>query len=204
MGAGVAIGFLLAVAATVTGTGCAFTDEQLRTPAPAQVATGSRRGAGRRLAVMVPFKDQRSEHRCGMKKNGYNMDTAALHCVQAPPQFVSALFVHELRAAGFDVTTNPQPADPTVPLVRGVLRQLFVEPRLVYFGATMEADVAVTLDVQMPGGVTATRNFYVKGTEATILAGREDAEAAEASAVRELMLDAVGAIANLLDRPPAP
>ena len=64
--------------------GCAFTNVNLAMPTgglEAPIAGGN----GREIIVMIPFADEREiRDRCGMQKNGYNMDTADAVCTSDP------------------------------------------------------------------------------------------------------------------------
>ena len=90
-------------------SGCAFTKMTL--PLPTEGLTDTvPGGAGRQVIVTVPFDDAREiRDRCGMKKNGYNMDTADAVCETDPNQWIAQLLADELRASGFTVL---QPDDP--------------------------------------------------------------------------------------------
>jgi hypothetical protein len=185
--------------------GCAFSDLTLAPPRRPEDAPASRRGANRAIVVMAPFTDARPQSRCGMKKNGYNSESADVFCQVGPDIFLPRLLAEELRAAGFHVLVDRSRAGPEVPVVRGVVEQLFVEPKVGFFSSAMEADVAIVLRVELPHGRVAIRRFFAKGAEATLLSPDENMALAQSSAVREMMLNSVGALANLLDRlPPGP
>lgn len=65
----------LLVALCLLEAGCAFTTMQLTLPT--KTAGIPRDAGGGRQVVVMPFADERAiGDRCGMKKNGYNMDTA--------------------------------------------------------------------------------------------------------------------------------
>lgn len=196
--------WLLLVGVLAMG-GCAFGDVNLRAPAIGLVAPGVARGNGREIVLIRPFTDRRDQARCGMKKNGYNVDTASVHCAFAPDHLLADMLAAQLSAAGFVVLSDQARAKPSTLIITGALQQMFVEPKLNYFTALMEADVALVLHARTPSGFTARRRFYVKGEQATVFAGEEDMQAALASGIRQLLVSAVGAVANLADSlPPEP
>jgi hypothetical protein len=184
---------------------CAFTDLTLAPPRRPEDAPASRRGANRAIVVMTPFTDARSQSRCGMKKYSYNVDSANVFCRVAPETFLPSLLAEELRRAGFQVIADPSEAGPETPVVRGIVEQFFIEPKMSFFSSAMEADVAIVLRVELPHDRMAIRKFFAKGDEATFLSPDEDMALAQSRAVQEVMLSSVGALANLLDRlPPGP
>jgi hypothetical protein len=204
MNAGAGRRWLWVVGAIAAG-GCAFGDVSLRAPKVGPVAPGVARGNGREIVLIRPFTDRRDQARCGMKKNGYNSDTASVHCAFAPDHLLADMLAAQLSAAGFVVLSDRTQAKPSTLIITGALHQMFIEPKLNYFTALMEADVALVLHASTPAGFTARRRFYVKGEEATVFAGEEDMQAALASGVRQLLVSVVGAVANLADSvPPEP
>lgn len=80
----------LLAATALLSTGCAFANVDIHPPdtPPAAVLTAEARGGpgrGREVIVYAPFADARYEiTRCGMQKNGYNMDTADVKCTEPP------------------------------------------------------------------------------------------------------------------------
>jgi hypothetical protein len=195
---------LVVVAAAAAG-GCAFGDVTLRAPHVGPVAPGEARGGGREIVLVQPFGDRRQQARCGMKKNGYNADTANVHCDFAPAELLAALVAHQLTAAGFVVRNDRKQAGPSTLIISGTLEQLFVEPKSNYFTALIEADVALVLTASTPSGFTARRRFYVKAEEASVFVSPEDMQTAMGSSVRQLLVSVVGAVANLADSvPPEP
>jgi hypothetical protein len=184
--------------------GCAFGDVTLAQPRRSDVTTGSKRGEGREIAIARPFATRRTEHRCGMKKNGYNMDTANVFCDGSPEIVLPDLISRELLATGFVVTRKPP--GPSTIVLGGIVEQVFLEPKLDYFSTTFETDIGLTLTAKTATGLSASRRFYVKGEEATFFASLEDMQRSFDSAARQLVTAVVGAVANLADQlpPPAP
>jgi hypothetical protein len=190
----------LALAALTLG--CAFGDVNVRKPLAQDVATSARRGEGREIVLVRPFANKRPQARCGMKKNGYNMDTANVFCDVPPETFLGDLLARQLAAAGFRVLADPRAAGPSTIVLTGVVEQLFVEPKADFFYATYETDVALELTAKTGAGLVATRTFYVKGSEATMFAASEDMQSSLDSGVRQLVSGVVGAVTNLADRYP--
>jgi hypothetical protein len=184
--------------------GCAFGDVTIKPPTARDVATGSHRGQGREIVLVRPFENGRGQARCGMKKNGYNADTANVLCSAAPEVALANLVAGQLAAAGFEVLDDPADAEPSTIVLTGVLEQVFIEPKMDYFTATFETDLALKLTAKTGTGLRAARTFYLKGEEATYFASPEDMQRSLTSATRQLVLGVVGAVANLADRYPSP
>jgi hypothetical protein len=143
--------------------GCAFTDVPLDMPISG-LATPHRGGNGRQVVVTLPFRDQRPQpQRCGMQKNGYNMDTARAVCRVEPTQWIAQVLADELRATGFTVVAPGESHRPGALLIDGTLLQLFVEPLAGAFSVSCEADVSVRLVATSETGLHAERVFYTKG-----------------------------------------
>ena len=108
-------------------SGCAFTDLNLEMPVTG-LATTVVGGNGREISVVVPFSDERpSTKRCGMKKNGYNMDTADAICETAPATWIPSLLAEELRASGFTVIRNRKPKKMNTLVIDGTVSKIFVD-----------------------------------------------------------------------------
>lgn len=190
--------------AGLLASGCALTDVTLQPPQQFEVAPGSRRGQGREIVVVRPFRDARSTSRCGMKKNGYNVDSASVLCA-APGRTIADLVADHLSQAGFRVLRDRRDASPSTIILTGSLEQLFVEPKSNYFSVEIETDVALRLRATTSYGFSAERRFYVKGDEATFFASDDDMQRSFDAGVRKLVSGVVGAVANLSEHlPPAP
>jgi hypothetical protein len=190
-----------AAAAAVLG-GCAPTDATVRVPTWRDITTGSHRGEGRRVVVVNPFGSRRREPRCGMKKNGYNVDIANVNCTVRPEAMLPKLLAEELSSAGFVVLEDSRQADPSTLIVSGVVEQAFLEPKVNFFAVTFETDMGLELTVTTGSGLFAERRFYVKGEEATVWASEPDMQRSFDSGVRQLVAAVVGALDNLADRVP--
>jgi hypothetical protein len=193
---------LVAAAAAWALAGC-LGDVTVRRPLAKNVATASRRGEGRAIVLLAPFASLRKQARCGMRKNGYNMDIASVLCDGQPEAFLADLLARQLATAGFVVYTDARAAGPSTLVLSGVLEELFLEPKHNGFTATYETDLALVLTAKTGGGLLATRRFYVKGQEAAWLSADDDMQRSLDSGVRQLVAAVVGAVANLADRVPA-
>jgi hypothetical protein len=184
-------------------TGCAFTDMTVQPPHPGQVLEPSSIGRGREVVIDAPFADARqTPERCGMKKNGYNTDTADVHCAVRASDWITAALIDGLSASGFHVLVNYRGAAPSSPRIDGQLVQFFVEPKLDFFTYTPEADIAVTLHVSTPSGLSADRVFYFKAGETRFIGTDDTFQDAVDASTKRAVSGMVGAIAQLLDRYP--
>jgi uncharacterized lipoprotein YajG len=179
--------------------GCAITSMNV-TPPTASVATGLSGGRQRAIQLVAPFEDQRPiRSRCGMKKNGYNMDTADVHCSAVPAQWLSEVLAAELTAAGFNVAATSAPGSLHL---EGQLLQFFVEPDVGAVTFSPEADIHVRLVASSASGLLAERSFYVKGVETSLVATEVNFQAAVNEGVRLILHEMVAAIVSLADRYP--
>jgi len=150
-------------------SGCAFTDVNLDMPISGLKipVTG---GKNREISVLIPFSDDRpSPKRCGMKKNGYNMDTADAICRTPPGAWLSMLLADELRAAGFNVTRNTNLVKKNTLVINGTVSKVFVEPVMGWWSGSLEADLEVSLVATTGTGLKAERKFFSKGIKKGIL-----------------------------------
>jgi hypothetical protein len=178
---------------------CALTAGTIAPPAQS-VRTGLEGGGERPVLVLAGWADERPVRtRCGMKKNGYNMDTADMRCAAEPAQWLPGLLATELKAAGFAVLQAPSP---DALAIEGHLLQFFVEPKVGAFTFSPEADVHVRLVVTSTEGLRAERSFYVKGIEESLAGLDSNFQAASDSAVRAVLKDMVAAILALSKRYP--
>lgn len=191
----------LLVAPLLVVGGCAFTNLTV-TPPPQPVGANLSGGKQRTVVLVAPFNDDRPvKNRCGMQKNGYNADTASVFCSAEPAQWLADLLASELRAAGFNVVAAP-PSSARAVRIEGRLLQFFVEPKVGVFTFTPEADVHVQLVATSASGLLAERDFYVKGTETSMVGTESNFQAASNSAVRVIVKDMVAAVLALVDRYP--
>lgn len=187
----------------VAAPGCAFVDAHVERPHPRQLATHSRRGEGHTLVLLRPFTDQRSERTCGMKKNGFNVETAQVHCTSDPAKMLATLIAAELSAVGFTVLDDPGDASPSTLVLEGVLWRLFAEPKVDAFNVTVETDILLRLVATTPSGLSAVRTFSVKGEQPGLIVVEADFQRSFDSAVRQMVNSVVGAVANLAETLPA-
>jgi hypothetical protein len=186
-------------------SGCALTSLTLDPSHQARSVQAPSRGQGREIVLVAPFDDNRTiTHRCGMKKNGYNWDTADIHCQTAPNLVLAQLLQEALLAAGFQVRTTADAVSPSTLRVAGSLTMFFVEPKVGAFTFSPEADIEVHLTATTATGLRAERRFYSKAV-ATALAGT-DARFQQAydTATRVMIDRLVDAIVALAHRYPAP
>lgn len=184
-------------------SGCVTNQVTLAKPAVLDVVTSSRRGGGREVALIRPFTDQREQRRrCGMRKNGYDMDVASVSCGTSPDVMLADLVAKELALAGFKVIPDWHKAGPSTIVLIGVLEQTFVEPKNNFFTSILETDIALKLMARTASGLRAERRFYVKGEETTFFASEDDIQKSFESAVRQLLASVAGGVANLAERFP--
>jgi hypothetical protein len=181
--------------------GCAFTDVQLE---PVTVADQiSPRGRGREVLV-APFIDERPlQARCGMKKNGYNADTADVLCPEPHMgDFLGRAFAEHLRASQFALVVPGQhrSADPL--FLEGRISELFVEPVIHVFSSTVETDIGVHLRARTQSGLIADRFFYVKGTDSNFWGTDGAFQISFEKATTAVVSSMTRAVADLMDRLP--
>jgi len=145
--------------------GCAFTDVRIDLPKRAWL-TKQALAKGRPVVVHVPFEDGRKiRDRCGMQKNGYNMDTADALCQQDPAEWIAKQLAAELTLAGFEVLATDAPHEPGTLEIEGSLLKIFIEPVIGMWTGSLEADLDVKLVVSTEDGLRAEREFFVKGIQ---------------------------------------
>jgi hypothetical protein len=77
----------IAGALSLSTAGCAFSDVNVTFPDKAG-GNHTNVGRGREVIVALPLVDARKiRDRCGMQKNGYNMDTANVPCSVQPTKW---------------------------------------------------------------------------------------------------------------------
>jgi hypothetical protein len=184
-------------------SGCAFTDVPLTLPTRGleNTLTG---GGGRQVIVIVPFADAREgDKRCGMQKNGYNMDTADAVCQSDPNAWIAQLLADELRATGFSVLAADAEHRPGALRIEGSLLKIFVEPVLGAWSGSLEADLAVRLRASTGTGLQAERTFFVKGWKGgQMLLTPQPYHTALQRATQEMLAEMVRAVLELMDRYP--
>jgi len=190
---------LLVAAAAAATTACAFTDIPLTLPTKGLPETVPG-GRGRQVVVVVPFADDRSIQRCGMQKNGYNMDTADAVCQSEPEAWIAQQLADELRASGFTVLAEGSPHRPGALEVEGSLIKVFVEPVLGAWTASLEADLSVELHASTETGLRASRTFFVKGWKGGVAASTmQPFHTALARAAHGIVEEMVRSIIELMD-----
>ena len=196
----------LLAATTLLSTGCAFANVDVHPPdTPPALAAEARGGPGRgrEIIVYAPFADARYEiTRCGMQKNGYNMDTADVKCTEPPGRWVADALAIELHRAGYKPLRADAVPGPTTIVVRGTVYQLFLEPKHDFFTLTVEGDVSARLVVSTASGLLAERAFYVKGMETGLASTEATFQASADKATRHIARAMVVALTQLLERYP--
>ncbi len=185
-----------------TASGCALTNMILDRPAHAKVSTSMKIGQGREILLIHPFVNRRSSDRCGMKKNGYNMDTASILCITPPEHWLVALLADELRVAGFQVIDNPTQVSPHTLRLDASLSQFFIEQKIGFFTVTPEADIELNVVASTLTGFQARRNFYLKGEEIAVFGTEENFRLAAEDATRQMLATVVRAVYELVQRYP--
>lgn len=150
---------------------CAFTDVPLDMPINGLDVTIPG-GKQRSVIVVKPFSDNRKDtSRCGMKKNGFNSDTADAICKTNPGEWMSQLLADELRASEFSVSTDSPPSGTSALILEGAIMKLFVEPVIGMWSGSLETDIQVKLTAKSNSGLHAERIFFGKGIKKGVIIG---------------------------------
>lgn len=183
-------------------TACAFTDITVDTKGNRESLNLSG-GDNREIILLVPFADERDiKNRCGMKKNGYNMDTADVFCSPPSAQQLAESVAEELRKAGFNVKTQEDTSKATGVKIQGTLLKFFVEPVIGFTTISMETDISVHLIASSNNGLNAERTFYVKGTQSAMAATESNFQGSVNNATSQIVKQIVTAIITLMNRYP--
>lgn len=181
---------------------CAFTDVRIDPPPP-ETFTHLSGGDGREIVVLRPFVDERQiRNRCGIQKNGFNMDTASAHCSAEPTTWLADFLAAELKAAGFVVTTDRAAGKPNTVTIEGSLFKFFVEPVIGFTTVTLETDIHIKLVATSPNGLDAERSFFVKGSYSALTGMASNFQQSGDEASRKIVKDMVSAILTLMNRYP--
>jgi hypothetical protein len=181
--------------------GCAFSDVELE---PVTAFEHVRQIGRGREVVVQKFIDVRDEQdRCGMKKNGYNADTANVICPEPDVgNWIAWMFASRLKSAGFSVIAPGQQHSPDPLFVEGRVEQFFVEPVLYFFTANIETDLGVQVVARTGSGMTAARVFYVKGTDSAFWGTDGAFQTSFENATQSMLTSMVEAVADLMNRHP--
>ena len=195
------VSLLLALGAL--SSACAFTDIPLTLPTQGLENT-IQGGRDRQVVVVIPFSDDREiRDRCGMQKNGYNMDTADAVCQSDPNSWIAGLLADELRASGFSVRTGDDDYRQTALRIDGTLLKLFVEPVIGFWSGSLEADLSVKLRATTQSGLDAERSFFLKGWRGGQMAWTKNPfHTALHRATQALLEEMVRSITELMDAYP--
>jgi hypothetical protein len=127
-------------------------------------------GNQRTVVIVKPFSDDRLDtKRCGMKKNGYNMDTADAICKTTPDEWMTQLLADELRASGFNVSTEKSISNTNALIIEGSVTKLFTEPVIGMWSGSLETDIEVKLTATSASGLFAERVFFAKGIKKGVI-----------------------------------
>jgi len=194
--------FLL-LALGALSSACAFTDIPLTLPTQGLEHT-IQGGRDRQVVVVIPFSDAREiRNRCGMQKNGYNMDTADAVCQSDPNTWIARLLADELRASGFSVRTGDDDNRKSALHIDGALLKLFVEPVMGFWSGSLEADLSVKLRATTQTGLDAERTFFLKGWRGGQMASTKNPfHTALDRATQALLEEMVRSITELMDAYP--
>ena len=183
-------------------SGCAFNDVVINSPTSG-ISANLFGGEGREIIVYIPLADERQDRkRCGMQKNGYNMDTASAICSSDPSIWLVSLLKEELKAAGFTVKVDEASYKNSALKIKGSLLKFFVEPVIGFTTVTLETDIHVTLLATSDNGLIAERSFFVKGSQSGLVATKSNFQASVDSATKKIIKDLVSAILTLMNRYP--
>lgn len=189
--------------AAISSSGCALTTMTFAQPPYAAVTSAAPVGQGREILLVRPFVDQRViRHRCGMKKNGFNGDTANIFCAAPPNEWLAALLSQELSAAGFRVTSDPQQAGPDALRLDATLALFFIEAYVGAFSFSPEADLELHVIATNRAGLEARRTFYFKGHDVGTTGTEENYRLAAESAIRQMLRGVVGSVVQLTQQYP--
>lgn len=193
---------LFIIVPALFSSGCAFTDINLKLPT---TFSGKRLsgGDGREIVIVTPFADQRDiQERCGMQKNGYNMDTADALCDVSPAARLAELLAGALRNAGFEVKTAGEAEKLSGVEIEGTLLKFFVEPVMGFAMGSLETDVHVRLVASSRNGLNAERSFFIKGTRSAVASSAGNFQRSVDDAIEQTIRQMVAAIISLFNRYP--
>ena len=143
-------------------SGCAFGNISLDMPHGVGISISVSTKDRYEVVVSEIIDARQQRQRIGMKKNGYNMDTADVLAKEDVPSWMTSLLTNHLRFAGIKVINRPSAGAQPI-IVGSNLEVLFIEPVMGWFTVSTEADIGLTVNVQTPQGLTASRRYYVKG-----------------------------------------
>lgn len=181
---------------------CAFTDIKVD-PAGKHESLHLSGGDNREIVLVIPLADERViQNRCGMKKNGYNMDTASVMCSTPPVSRLVELVAEELKSAGFNVRTQGDTSKTSGVKIQGTLLKFFVEPVIGFAMGSIETDINIHLVATSKNGLNAERSFFVKGTESAMAGTESNFQSSVDDATAQIVKQMVTAIITLMNRYP--
>jgi len=181
---------------------CAFTDIKVN-PAGTHEGLHLSGGDNREIVLVIPFADERKiQNRCGMKKNGYNMDTASVSCSTPPASRLAEQVAEELKSAGFNVHTQGDAGKASGLKIQGTLLKFFVEPVIGFAMGSLETDISIRLVATSNNGLNAERTFFVKGTQSAMAGTESNFQSSVDDATAQIVKQMVTAIITLMNRYP--
>jgi hypothetical protein len=189
--------------AAALSSACAFTNIELTLP-DTPLEQRLEGGKDRQVIVVIPFSDEREiRDRCGMQKNGYNMDTADAICQSDPNAWIASRIAQELERAGFDVLSPAETHRDSALRIEGDLLKIFVEPVIGAWSGSLEADLSVRLRATSDTGLEAERTFFVKGWKGGVMAWTTQPYLTSLDrAAKQMLEEIVRAVVELMDEYP--
>ncbi len=190
------------VALLATLSGCAFMDGHVRLNA-VPVATAATGGAGREV-IVFPVQDERDDSkRCGVKRNGFEAETADVLCEPEPSQWLGELVLRALDRAGFKVVTtqSAKSADPLRLHVK--LKHLFIDQVNGVLSVALVTDAHVVIEANTQTGLSAERSFFAKSEKDVLGVVDSGLQASMDQAVEQLADEMVTALIGLNARYPS-
>lgn len=191
--------FAFALVAISLPTGCALSTTHVR-PSPIDTnVMASARGRGREVIIAAPFDDARDDkHRCGLKRNGFGLETADVICDVPAGRWVADELAERLTREGYRVLSAEAVPGPATIVVRGTLKKLFVEPTATH----VRGDAMVDLVVTTASGFRSTKTVDVRVKRPAMITAEDPLEEAAHHATRHLAVDMATAIGDLLEPHP--
>jgi hypothetical protein len=196
---------ILAAVVLVTAAltnGCAYEKGEVGPPTRPGPVTATQ-GAQREILVVDPFADQRESASCGQKKNGFGINSAPIECRTPPGVWVSQALANGFAQNGYVVLPPGSKPGPNTYVVTGVVKEFFMAPDVDITKAMNKMNVSVQLDVTMPTGAPAERDFHEMGQSLFTAEDNNGFDKAADSATMQLVGETVEAVGQLIQHPDA-
>ena len=181
-------------------TGCALTPSDIHPPENPVVTTATQ-GRAREVLVVGPFIDERPDASCGKKTNGWGMTTSHIDCATPPGAWVADSIEDGFRKNGYTILPRGTAPHAETIVVYGSIKEFFVSPETDVQDTTNELRVRMNLDVKLPHGDSAEREFTVVGTSPMTAEDNQGYDKAAHSATMQLVTATVEAVGELVERP---